>query len=127
MVNGLVWHSAHHTLPRGLRHAKRHHKGDHHIMSANDDPMRMCQHCGITYQWRKSPSSLKMTYCGNLCEKADLGFLIEDLLHAHYVVLPRTDKIHAATATFAPVRYHNGNIVAETFPPDRPGLAGSAA
>lgn len=44
--------------------------------------IRTCQHCGMAYDWRRSPSSsLKMTYCGTLCEKADLGFTIETLLH----------------------------------------------
>jgi len=43
--------------------------------------MRVCQHCGSPYDWRRSPSgSLKMTYCGSLCEKADMGFTIETLL-----------------------------------------------
>ena len=43
--------------------------------------MRVCQHCGLPYDWRRSPSgSLKMTYCGSLCEKADLGFTLEALL-----------------------------------------------
>ncbi len=40
--------------------------------------IRICQHCSIPYDWRRSPSSwLKMTYCGSLCERADLGFTIE--------------------------------------------------
>ena len=40
-----------------------------------------CAHCGLRYDWRRSPSSsLKMTYCGSLCEKADLGFTIETIL-----------------------------------------------
>ncbi|HXU22630.1 MAG TPA: hypothetical protein VN697_01250 [Tepidiformaceae bacterium] len=44
--------------------------------------IRICQHCAIPYDWRRSPSgSLKMTYCGSLCERADLGFTIETLLH----------------------------------------------
>ena len=44
--------------------------------------MRVCQHCGLPYDWRRSPSgSLKMTYCGSLCERADLGFTIETLLN----------------------------------------------
>ena len=44
-------------------------------------PLRRCRHCGTAYDWRKSPSgSLKMTYCGSLCERADLGFTIEALL-----------------------------------------------
>jgi hypothetical protein len=40
-----------------------------------------CARCGLRYDWRRSPSSsLKMTYCGSLCEKADLGFTIEAVL-----------------------------------------------
>jgi hypothetical protein len=44
--------------------------------------IRECGHCGIKYDWRRSASSsLKMTYCGSLCEMADLGFTIEALIH----------------------------------------------
>lgn len=44
-------------------------------MSTN---MRVCEHCGIPYDWRRSPStSLKMTYCGSLCERANLGFTLD--------------------------------------------------
>ena len=47
-----------------------------------ETPIRICGRCGQTYDWRRSPSSsLKMTYCGSLCEKADLGFTIETLLY----------------------------------------------
>jgi hypothetical protein len=43
--------------------------------------LRNCRRCSVTYNWKRSPSSsLKMTYCGSLCEKADLGFTIEALL-----------------------------------------------
>lgn len=43
--------------------------------------IHVCARCGIRYDWRRSPSSsLKMTYCGSLCEKAALGFTIETLL-----------------------------------------------
>jgi hypothetical protein len=45
--------------------------------------IRTCARCSIKYDWRRSPSSsLKMTYCGSLCEAADLGFTIEAMLHA---------------------------------------------
>lgn len=45
--------------------------------------IRHCAHCGLPYDWRRSTSSsLKMTYCGTLCEKGDLGFTIETLLEA---------------------------------------------
>ncbi len=40
-----------------------------------------CQRCKVAYDWRRSPSSaLKMTYCGSLCEAADLGFTIDALV-----------------------------------------------
>ncbi len=43
--------------------------------------IRECGRCSLKYDWRKSPSSsLKMTYCSSLCERADLGFTIEALL-----------------------------------------------
>jgi hypothetical protein len=45
------------------------------------DNIRTCARCGLRYDWRRSPSSsLKMTYCGSLCERADLGFTIEALI-----------------------------------------------
>ena len=47
------------------------------------ETIRVCLRCGIRYNWRRSPSSsLKMTYCGTLCEKSDLGFTIDGLLRA---------------------------------------------
>lgn len=52
-------------------------------LSFVSDPthIKECRHCGLRYDWRRSPStSLKMTYCGSLCEQADLGFTIDALL-----------------------------------------------
>lgn len=63
----------------------------------NADNIKVCARCGLRYDWRKSASStLKMTYCGSLCEKADLGFTIEALIHVErgqrpIVKLPATD------------------------------------
>lgn len=49
--------------------------------------IRICAHCALPYDWRRSPSgSLKMTYCGSLCERADLGFTIETLIGAREYV-----------------------------------------
>ena len=43
----------------------------------NLDHIKECARCGLRYDWRRSPSSsLKMTYCGSLCERAALGFTI---------------------------------------------------
>ncbi|MBK6320422.1 MAG: hypothetical protein IPI33_07220 [Dehalococcoidia bacterium] len=52
------------------------------ILSISDQThIKECRRCGLRYDWRRSPSSsLKMTYCGSLCEQADLGFTIEALL-----------------------------------------------
>jgi len=63
----------------------------------NPEHIRTCQHCGQPYDWRRSPSgSLKMTYCGTLCEKADLGFTIETLLAKVEVVKPAWRVLLAA-------------------------------
>ena len=60
----------------------------------NLNNIKVCARCGLRYDWRKSPSStLKMTYCGSLCERADLGFTVEALLKAK-----RTEKEPAAPA-----------------------------
>ncbi len=59
--------------------------------------MRVCQHCGLPYDWRRSPSgSLKMTYCGSLCERAGLGFTIESLLSDVQVVRMDWQQLLAA-------------------------------
>ena len=63
-----------------------------------DSPnIRTCQRCGAPYDWRRSPSSsLKMTYCGSLCEHADLGFTIEALLTDFHVVRTAWRQLLAA-------------------------------
>lgn len=63
----------------------------------NADNIKVCARCGLRYDWRKSASStLKMTYCGSLCERADLGFTIDALIHVErgersIVKLPAAD------------------------------------
>lgn len=53
--------------------------------------IRSCKRCNLTYDWRRAPSScLKMTYCGSLCEKADLGFTIEGMLRTQSGHTPET-------------------------------------
>ena len=55
----------------------------------NLDNIKACVRCGLRYDWRRSASSsLKMTYCGSLCERADLGFTIEALLRSGRRELP---------------------------------------
>lgn len=46
----------------------------------NLNHIKVCARCSLRYDWRKSPSGMKMTYCSSLCEKADLGFTLEALL-----------------------------------------------
>ncbi|MCK9518911.1 MAG: hypothetical protein M0R74_07810 [Dehalococcoidia bacterium] len=56
------------------------------VSTINQDNIKVCDRCGNRYDWRRSPSSsLKMTYCGSLCERADLGFTIEALLRSETV------------------------------------------
>jgi hypothetical protein len=47
-----------------------------------------CANCGLRYDWRRSPSGLKMTYCGSLCERAHLGFTIDALIRYQRTPLP---------------------------------------
>lgn len=42
--------------------------------------IKVCARCQLRYDWRKSPSTLKMTYCSSLCEFGDLGFTVDALL-----------------------------------------------
>jgi hypothetical protein len=52
-------------------------------------PLRTCARCGNVYDWRRSASSsLKMTYCGSLCERGDLGFTIDAILHTEFRKTP---------------------------------------
>jgi len=68
-------------IPKGSKR-RQGHKGPAGRAAMDTPHIRICQHCAIPYDWRRSPSgSLKMTYCGSLCERADLGFTIETLLH----------------------------------------------
>lgn len=59
-------------------------------MERSNPHIRICKHCKLPYDWRRSPSAcMKMTYCGSLCERADLGFTIEGLVN-DVVFLPKT-------------------------------------
>jgi hypothetical protein len=70
-------------------HSSRQKEAD--MQTVTNDPARFirdCVRCSLRYDWRRSASaSLKMTYCGSLCERADLGFTIEALLRTE-----RTDR-----------------------------------
>ncbi len=39
-----------------------------------------CRRCGIPYTAEKNHSSLRLSYCGVLCEVAELGFVIDQFL-----------------------------------------------
>ena len=66
----------------------------------NLDHMKTCLRCNVRYDWRKSASStLKMTYCSHLCERGDLGFTLEALLHAEPKTQPGAAEVDATEAT----------------------------
>jgi endogenous inhibitor of DNA gyrase (YacG/DUF329 family) len=72
-----------------------------HALNRNADAydataLRTCARCGTPYAWMRSPASLKMTYCGSLCEKADLGFSLEQLERAERPTL--VDRLEAVAA-----------------------------
>jgi hypothetical protein len=58
--------------------------------------IKVCARCSLRYDWRKSPSSLKMTYCGSLCEAGDLGFTMDALMR-----LERVKKVEPEAAETA--------------------------
>lgn len=43
-----------------------------------------CKNCGTLYDFNKSKSSLKLTYCNNMCEVKDLGFHLLSLENGTY-------------------------------------------
>ncbi len=57
-------------------------RNDSNITYISDQAnIKTCRRCGLRYDWRRSPSSsLKMTYCGSLCEAGDLGFTLDALM-----------------------------------------------
>lgn len=55
--------------------------------------IRLCERCGVPYDWRRSGStSLKMTYCNSLCEASDLGFTIEAIIRTEFGRAPSTER-----------------------------------
>jgi hypothetical protein len=62
-----------------------------------DSHIRICARCKSTYDWRRSASGcLKMTYCGSLCERADLGFTIDSLLGERQILRTAWQPLLAA-------------------------------
>ena len=65
--------------------------------------IRLCERCGVPYDWRRSGStSLKMTYCNSLCEASSLGFTIEAIIRTEFTstrkrqVEPERELVFAA-------------------------------
>ncbi len=49
------------------------------ILDEDGEELFECYSCGLHYRPSKSTSSLRLTYCGFLCEIGDLGFSIDGL------------------------------------------------
>jgi hypothetical protein len=67
----------------------------------NLNHIKVCARCSLRYDWRKSPSTLKMTYCSSLCEAGDLGFTVEALLKAErapVISIPETEARETVAA-----------------------------
>ncbi len=58
--------------------------------------IKLCARCSLRYDWRKSPSTLKMTYCSSLCEFGDLGFTLDAMLKMQRVPTAVKDEAPAA-------------------------------
>lgn len=58
--------------------------------------VRVCTRCGSGYEWRKSTSGLKMTYCGVFCEIGDLGFCLEALERGTPSIVAQAAKVAGA-------------------------------
>lgn len=42
--------------------------------------LALCRHCMTPYHPDRSHSGLKLTYCGILCEAANLGFTLDSII-----------------------------------------------
>ena len=49
------------------------------VLDDEGEALSECDSCGLHYRPSKSTSSLRLTYCGFLCEIGDLGFSIDGL------------------------------------------------
>jgi len=49
------------------------------VLDDEGEALSECDNCGLQYRSSKSTSSLRLTYCGFLCEIGDLGFSIDGL------------------------------------------------
>lgn len=58
--------------------------------------MRECQHCHVAYQWERSQSALRLTFCGVLCEQGELGFTIDGLIRSELTRSPGPGRVSVA-------------------------------
>jgi hypothetical protein len=64
--------------------------------------IRLCERCGVPYDWRRSGStSLKMTYCNSICEASDLGFTIEAIIRTEFSHSGRREREEERELVFA--------------------------
>ena len=69
----------------------------------SSDNMRECQRCHTSYQWERSQSALRFTYCGVLCELFDLGFSIDGLISSELKRVSVMTAVNRIVADFEPV------------------------
>lgn len=72
-------------------------------MNSTNSTMRECQRCHTTYQWERSQSALRFTYCGVLCERFDLGFSIDGLIQSELKTVSVMRAAQRIVADFEPV------------------------
>ena len=61
------------------------------ILDDQGEALVVCGNCELQYRSSKSTSSLRLTYCGFLCEIGDLGFSIDALEHME--ITKEADKL----------------------------------
>jgi hypothetical protein len=52
-----------------------------------------CKRCKIRYDWTKSSSELKMSYCGILCQIGAEGFTLAALMNLELVPKPESPDV----------------------------------
>lgn len=65
--------------------------------------MMNCNRCGISYSHARSTSALVLTYCGMLCEVADLGYSMAAFEKAPIVELRRAIKALPVRGPLSPI------------------------
>lgn len=62
------------------------------------DILLSCSRCGTPYHAHKSTSSLPLTYCGVLCERADLGGNVLAEIERYVLALSPKDREKAGVS-----------------------------